>query len=170
MSRMLTSAALAAYTLLAITPAGAAEMKITGTMDAAVTQQQIIPLGSADRVVVGSLHKGSTKSAGSPLDGASLVTTDTVVLDRGNGPQAGVITLGSDKGSITNEIRGSLKTVMVDGRPRVTTSGSWKMIGGTGIFAGGTGHGSYSVRFTSKTDWMGEYNGVLNLPKREASR
>ena len=156
MSRMLTSAALAACTLLAVAPAGAAEMKITGTMEAAVTQQQVVPLGSADHVAVGSLHKGSTKSAGSPLDGAALVLTDMVVLDKGNGPQAGVITLGNDKGSMTNEIHGSLKTVMVDGQPRISTSGTYKMINGTGIFTGGSAHGTYTASFTSKTDWTGE--------------
>ena len=169
MSRKIT--ALAACTLLTLaTSAGAAEMKISGTMNASTTQQQVVPLGSADHVAVTMLDKGTTKSPGSPLDGATLVIAETVVLDKGNGPQAGDITLANDKGSITSEIRGTVKTVMVDGQPRVSTSGTYKMINGTGIFAGGSGHGTYDVTFTSKTDWMGEYKGVLVLPKREASR
>ena len=116
------------------------------------------------------LDKGTTKSPGSPLDGATIVLAETVVLDKGNGPQAGNITLATDKGSITNEFRGAVKTAMVDGQPHVTTSGTYKMIDGTGIFAGASGHGTYSASFTSKTDWMGEYKGVLNLPKRGGAR
>ena len=171
MSKIVTTAALAACTLLAVAPrADANEMKIAGGMSASVVQQQAIPLGSADHVALTMLEKGTTKSPGSPLDGATIMLADTAVLDKGNGPQMGEITLANDKGSITNEIHGAVKTVIVDGQPRVSTSGTYKMVSGTGIFAGASGHGTYSASFTSKTDWMGEYKGVLVLPKREAAR
>ncbi len=171
MSRIFTTAAFAACGLLWLaTGVNAAEMKIGGTMSASVTQQQVIPLGSADRIAITMLDKGTTKSSGSPLDGATIMLAEEAVLDKGNGPQIGTITLANDKGSITNEIHGAVKTVMVDGQPRVSTSGTYKMVDGTGLFAGASGHGTYSAAFTSKTDWEGEYKGVLVLPKHEASR
>lgn len=150
--------------------ATAAEMKVTGTMQASETQQQVLPSGGPDHIIVTMLDKGTTKSAGSPLDGATIVLSETAILDKGNGPQAGIISLANDKGSITDEIRGTVKTVMVDGKPHMTTSGTYKMIVGTGMFAGASGHGTYSVSFTSEKDWVGEYNGVLSMPKMEASR
>ena len=150
MSRLLTTAALAACTLLWFTPgAGAGEMKAAGTMNASIVQQQVVPLGSADHVVVTMLEKGTTASPGSPLDGATIVLADTVVLDKGDGPQVGNITLANDKGSITSELHGTVKTVMVDGQPRVSTSGTYKTVGGTGIFAGASGHGTYTASLTS---------------------
>lgn len=156
--------------LVSSTIASAQSMKVHGTFEASVTQQQAHLLGADGMVIVSQLAKGTTKSPGAPIDGAEMLLSENVVLDRGNGPEQGSVSYANDKGSVTDEIHGAVTTVMVDGQPHTTVSGTYKMISGTGIFAGGEGHGTYTVTFTSKTDYRGAYEGTLKLPKHEASR
>lgn len=148
----------------------AESMKVLGTFEAKVTQQQVHPLDAEGRVVVSELSKGTTKSPGAPIDGAEMLLSENVVLDKGNGPEQGSVSYANDKGSITNEIHGTVKTVMADGQPHTTISGTYKMIAGTGLFAGGEGHGTFTANYTSKTDYKGEYKGTLKLPNRQAAR
>ena len=156
--------------VLGTTVAHAQTMNTSGTFEAGITNQQVHPIGPNGMVIMSSLSKGTTRSPGAPIDGAEMLLSENVVLDRGNGPEQGSVSFVNEKGSLTNEIHGTVKTVLVDGQPRTTASGTYKMISGTGIFAGGEGHGTYAVTFTSKTDYKGEYKGVLTLPAREAAR
>ena len=152
------------------TIANAQTMKVLGTFEASVTQQQAHPLGADGMVIISQLSKGTTRSPGAPIDGAEMLLSENVVLNKGNGPEQGSVSYANDKGSVTDEIHGTVTTVMADGQPHTTVSGTYKMISGTGIFAGGEGHGTYTVTFTSKTDYKGEYKGVLTLPNHEATR
>lgn len=148
----------------------AAEKKVDGkpvdvTVNCDIVQQQTHPLGAPDSVVVAEVGKGTTKIPGDPIDGADVLMSETVVLDKGNGIDHGTISFANDKGSITNAYWGTAKTMMVDGQPRTTTSGLYKMTVGTGIYAGGSGQGTYSASFTPKTGFVSEFKGVLKTVK-----
>ena len=165
------SALFGASALLTLaTAAHATEMKVEGAFDLKVVQQIAQPLGDANHLLVAKIEKGSHKSPGSPLDGSDVMASETIVIDKGNGPENGTISFVNDKGSITNEYHGMVKTVIADGKPMTTTSGVYKMIAGTGMFTGATGHGTYSATVTSQTDASGGYKGTLTLPKHVAER
>ena len=99
-----------------------------------------------------------------------MLISENAVLDQGNGPKQGTSSIVNEKGSITSEFHGMYKTVMVDGQPHTTATGTYKVVAGTGLFAGGTGSGTFSMTSTSKTDFKSDYKGTLILPKKSAAR
>ena len=144
--------------------ASAAQMNVSGTFTGSCTMQDPHPLDRPDHVVVAQICKATNAGPGTPFDGATVAFSQIVVLDRGNGPQTGENAIVDKSGSITSTYSGVIKTILVDGQPRTTGAGTYHMVGGTGAYAGGAGHGTYDLTFTSPTDFVSHWNGVMQGP------
>ena len=157
---------------LAGAPAGglarADEVARGGTWTSKITQQEALPLGSADRLLVAQVAVGTNKGkAGDAyLDGAKAYFSEIVQLDRGNGPQTGTIAHVSDKGTVTSHYAGTITTTMMDGQPRTTGEGTWRLVSGTGAYGGASGSGTYTFTMVSQTDVAGEWKGGVSLPSQ----
>lgn len=158
----------AAASLALITAAAAGEADHAGTYTASIVKQEARPLGSPDRLLVAQVAQGTNRSTGATkfMDGAQALWSETVELDKGNGPQHGTISLVDAEGSTTSTYTGSLRTTMVDGQPRTTGQGTWRMVSGTGAHAGKAGQGSYTFTMTSQTEFTGEWKGTVSLASR----
>ena len=168
MRLILATQATAAALLFSSPAANAAPMKVSGTFTGSCTMQDPHPLADAGKVLVSQICKA--KNVGAPFDGDDVTFSQIIELDQGNGSQTGQNAILDSKGTTTNEYSGTIRTKMVDGQPRTTGSGTYKVVGATGVFTGGTGHGSYDLTFTSETDFVSQWTGVFEIPKRVGSR
>lgn len=125
--------------MAALSPANATG--ISGTFTGTCFQQDPRPLESPDHVLVSQLCKATNANPGGPFDGDAVIFSQIVDLNRGNGPQTGENAFIDKTGSLTAEYRGMIKTVLVDGQPRTTADGTYRWVHGTGVYAGGSGHG-----------------------------
>ena len=165
----LRGALLAASALaLAGGPAQADEVMRSGTWTSKITSREVVPLGGADRLLVAQMAVGTNKGrAGDPdLDAAKTYFSELVQLDRGNGPQAGTISQVGDDGTVTSHDAGTITTTMMDGQPRTTGEGTWRLVSGTGAYGGASGSGTYTFTMVSQTDVAGEWKGAVSLPSQ----
>lgn len=134
----------------------------TGHVDSQAPQE----LGP-NKVKVQQTASGVNTGPGTPFDGAKVQWKDTVTLENGQGPVQGTITLTTPSGTVTNVYEGKLNT---DAQGRVTGQGTWKDSSATGEFSGIKGKGTFTLGYTSKTDFMGEWNGDVQLPRQKSSK
>lgn len=92
---------------------------------------------------------------------------ETVTLKNGQGPVEGTITLTTPDGSTASAYRGMITT---DAQGRVTATGTYRDSAATGAFAGVKGKGTFSVVYSSKTDFSGQWKGDVTLPGQKSSR
>lgn len=169
MSSALSRGLLATATSLAlVTAVPAGEADHAGTYAATITRQEARPLGSPDRLLVAQVAQGSNRSTGATpfMEGAQAIWSETVELDKGNGPQRGMISLIDARGSTTSEYSGTLTTTMEGGQPRTTGQGTWRTVSGTGAYAGSEGSGTYTFTMTSQTAFTGAWKGKVSLARR----
>ncbi|GJD94758.1 hypothetical protein [Methylobacterium iners] len=142
-------------------------MPMGGTYTGRVDGQNVQPLGSPDHIKIEQTATGVNTGPGTPLDGAKVQWRETVTLKNGQGPVQGTITFTTPTGSTSSAYKG---TVTTDALGRVTASGTYRDSGATGEFAGVKGQGTFSVAYSSKTDFTGEWKGEVKLPKQKSSQ
>ncbi|GLS46510.1 hypothetical protein [Methylobacterium brachythecii] len=119
-----------------------------------------------NEVKVQQTASGLNNGPGTPLDGAKVQWVETVTLKNGQGPVQGTITFSTPVGSTSSAYKGMVAT---DAQGRVTAKGTYKDTASTGEFEGIRGKGSFTVTYTSKTDFTGEWKGDVTLPKQKTS-
>lgn len=120
-----------------------------------------------NEVKVQQTASGVNRGPGTPLDGAQVQWVETVTLKNGQGPVQGTITFTTPAGSTSSAYRG---TVMTDPQGRVTARGTYEDTAATGQFTGVKGKGTFTVAYSSKTDFTGEWKGEVTLPGQKSSR
>lgn len=92
---------------------------------------------------------------------------ETLTLKNGQGPVQGTITFTTPGGSTSSLYRGRVTT---DAQGRVTATGTYQDSAATGEFAGTKGKGSFSLAYTSKTEFAGQWQGEVTLPGQTSSK
>ncbi|HKH80582.1 MAG TPA: hypothetical protein VKA03_03040 [Methylovirgula sp.] len=150
----------AAAPLLMMGAAGAADSSdYGGSFTESIVHREARPLDAQGRVALADVLQGKNTNTGRQdyMDGAQILATDALALDKGNGPQNGIITFIKDGKTASSEYSGSVKTVMVDGKPQTSGEGTWKSLPGEAMI----GSGTYHWAMTSETDLSGEWEGHL---------
>lgn len=120
-----------------------------------------------NEVKVQQTASGTNTGPGTPLDGAKVQWVETATLKNGQGPVEGTITFTTPAGSTSSAYKG---TVTTDAQGRVTAKGTYKDASATGEFKGVKGQGTFTVAYTSKSDFMGEWKGEVTLPGQKSSK
>jgi hypothetical protein len=131
----------------------------SGTFTESVVKKVAMPLDAQGRVIVVQVLQGTNKNTGRDdyMDGAQLLSSETLTLDKGNGPQSGIVTFIKDGKGESYPYTGSVKTVLADGKPQTSGKGTWKALPGDSMI----GSGTYHWVLTSETDLSGEWKGHL---------
>lgn len=162
-SKLAAPAALAASLALV---AAAQAMPMGGSYTGRVDAQAPQVLGP-NHVRVQQTASGLNSGPGTPLDGAPVRWAETVTLKDGQGPVQGTITFTTPSGTTTSAYKG---TVATDAQGRVTATGTYRDTAATGEFKGIKGKGTFSVAYSSKTDFSGAWKGEVTLPGPKAAR
>ena len=161
------STTLAAIICAAMAPvAPALAMPMGGNYTGHVDNQTPQPLGP-NEVKIKQTASGMNTGPGTPLDGAKVQWVETVTLKNGQGPVQGTITFTTPSGATSSAYKGTATT---DPQGRVTAQGTYQVTNGTGELAGVKGNGTFSVAYTSKADFTGEWRGEVQLPGQKSSR
>ncbi|MDR7037344.1 MULTISPECIES: hypothetical protein [Methylobacterium] len=144
----------------------AAAMPMAGSFSGRVDNQAPQMLGP-NAVRVQQTANGLNAGPGTPLDGAKVQWSEIVTLTNGQGPVEGTITFITPSGTTSSPYTG---TVTTDPQGRVTARGKFRTGESTGDFAGLKGNGSFSVAYSSRTDFTGEWRGDFKMPGRKTSR
>ncbi len=120
--------------------------------------------GSGQSIFV-STAKGANKNTGASnyLAGASVVNVDTAAMVQGNGTHSGRATFTDGTSTVVKRFSGITTTKMVGGRPESTFQGTWKILSGTGRYAGATGNGTYKGRFETGSRYAVEWKGSTSM-------
>lgn len=157
---------LAATGSLMMAATAVSAMPMGGSYSGRVESQTPQILG-ANEVRVQQTATGVNAGPGTPLDGAKVQWVETVTLKNGQGPVEGTITFTTPSGTTSSNYQG---IVMTDAQGRITASGKYRDSAATGEFAGVKGSGTFSVAYTSKTDFTGEWKGQIKLPGQKAPK
>ena len=156
----------AALSLAPVLPAAALAMPMGGSFTGRVDSQAPQGLGP-NEVKLQQTASGINTGPGTPLDGARVQWVETVTLKNGQGPVQGTITFTTPGGTTSSLYRG---TVTTDAQGRVTATGTYRDSAATGEFAGTKGKGSFSLAYTSKTEFAGQWQGEVTLPGQKSSK
>ncbi|MFQ5660985.1 MAG: hypothetical protein ACE5GZ_11200 [Gammaproteobacteria bacterium] len=142
----------------------AGSTRITGKFSQSYSKQEALPIPQAQgHVIMLTESQGSNSSTNGSayMDGAKVVISEIVDLDRGNGPHQGYVTQTMPNGDETvTHFDGKVTTTMTaEGQPNTTFKGNWKAIRGTGQYSGIKGSGTYVGRFTSEKDYVVDWKG-----------
>ncbi|MFG7485838.1 hypothetical protein [Methylorubrum rhodesianum] len=165
MSRRSTILA-AVLSLAPVFSAASIAMPMGGSFTGRVDSQTPQVLGP-NEVKLRQTASGINTGPGTPLDGAQVQWVETVTLKNGQGPVEGTITFTTPGGSTSSRYKG---TVTTDGQGRVTASGTYRDGPATGEFAGTKGNGTFSLAYSSKTEFAGQWQGEVTLPGQKSSK
>ena len=101
--------------------------------------------------------------SGSYLSDARVVNVDTSAMVNGNGTHSGIATFSYGGNTVVKQFTGKVKTVMSNGKPESTFSGTWKVVRGTGEYARITGSGTYSGRFETSKKYTVAWKGTVSM-------
>ena len=161
-----TFATVAALTVALAFASTANAMPMGGRYTGHVDSQTPQILGP-NEVKIQQTASGINAGPGTPLEGAKVQWVETVTLKNGQGPVEGTITFTTPAGSTSSAYRGMVAT---DPQGRVTASGTYKDTAATGEFMGVKGKGNFTVAYTSKMDFTGEWKGEVTLPNQKSSK
>lgn len=143
--------------------------KIAGKIAAVYTKQERMDIGDTEEhTVVLGRSEGTNESMGKvvSMDGAQAVNIGFNDVIKGNGVHQGYIILAKNSDTTFAKWNGHVSTTMSpDNIPITSFEGTFSYIGGRGKFAGITGNGTYSGKFTSKTEYTVEWQGEYSLKK-----
>jgi hypothetical protein len=162
--RTMTLAAIVGAAIAPVAPALA--MPMGGHYTGHVDNQTPHPVG-LNEVEIQQTASGLNTGPGTPLDGAKVQWVETVTLKNGQGPVRGTITFTTPSGATSSAYKGVATT---DSQGRVTARGTYQVISGTGELAGVKGNGDFSVAYTSKADFTGEWRGEVQMPGQKSSK
>ncbi len=97
-----------------------------GKMSVTVVQQEMRPIDAAGHVIIAEVSKAKNVSTGriAWMDGAEVVLSEVVDLDKGAGIAHGSGAHVKDGASMPFSYVSNIKTVMMDGKPVMTTEGT----------------------------------------------
>jgi hypothetical protein len=165
MSRRSTILA-AVLSLAPVFSAASIAMPMGGSFTGRVDSQTPQVLGP-NEVKLRQTASGINTGPGTPLDGAQVQWVETVTLKNGQGPGDATTTTTPPGGSTPPRYKG---TVTTDAQGRVTASGTYRDGPATGEFAGTKGNGTFSLAYSSKTDFAGQWQGEVTLPGQKSSK
>ena len=142
----------------------AGSTRIAGTFSQSYSKQEVLPIPQAQgHIIMLTESQGSNSNTNGSgyMDGAKVVISEIVDLNRGNGPHQGYVTQTMSNGDETvTHFNGKVTTTMTaEERPNTTMKGSWKTIRGTGQYSGIKGSGTYAGYFTSEKDYVVDWKG-----------
>jgi hypothetical protein len=159
--------ALPATLLLAAMGNSAKVAHVSGKFLMKYTQQHPLPTGGpAAPLLLASESKGTNSNTGQTeyMDGAAVTIVETADLTQGSGPHRGYVTFAKGGETSLNRFSGQIATRASETKQPVTTfEGTWTKISGTGRYDGVTGHGRYTGRMLSPTEFEVDWTGDLNL-------
>jgi len=134
----------------------------SGSFNGTITKQDGLPIDlNGQHVMALGLSNGINKSTGNMdyFDGGDIVVTDIVDIVNGNGTHSGYWTVSQNGETVTNKLTGTMTTVMAaDGKtPMTTINGTFDNVYGTGVHGTIHPYGSYTVTFTSPTEYVSEW-------------
>lgn len=151
--------------VLGWSPAGAPS-KIGGTFALKYAEQHPLPVPDADgHVLLLGRVQGVNRSTGPTeyMDRADVTNLEFADLVQGNGPQQGYITMSRGADTAITQWSGKVTTTLSPQKTPITTfEGTWNKVRGTGRYQGVTGRGAYKGRFTSKTEYVVDWNGQIS--------
>ena len=156
----------AGLSLAPLLPAVAVAMPMGGSFTGRVDSQTPQVLGP-NEVKLQQTASGINTGPGTPLDGARVQWVETVTLKNGQGPVEGTITFTTPAGTTSSVYKG---TVTTDAQGRVAATGTYRDSAATGEFAGVKGKGTFSLAYTSKTEFAGQWQGEVTLPGQRSSK
>jgi len=98
---------------------------------------------------------------GGYMASARIANSEFLDLVQGNGPHQGYITMTEGDGETVSRWSGQVTTRMEGEQPVTTFKGSWKVVSGNGKYADISGGGTYQGHFTSKTDYVVDWQGSV---------
>ncbi|GEM_PF-707721 len=142
---------------------------IAGKITCTDTDPKQIDVGNTkDHIISLGTSEGTNISTGEHefMDGAQAVNMAYNDLVEGNGPQQGYMKLTKNGDTVFSVWRGKVvATINPEGTPSTTFEGIVSFIKGTGRFENIQGSGSYTGRYTSKTDYIVEWKGKYFIEK-----
>lgn len=147
-------------------PSAVVAMPMGGSYTGRVDSQAPQVLGP-NEVKIQQTASGLNRGPGTPLDGAQVQWVETVTLKNGQGPVEGTITFTTPAGTTSSVYKG---TVTTDAQGRVAATGTYRDSAATGEFAGVKGKGTFSLAYTSKTEFAGQWQGEVTLPGQRSSK
>jgi hypothetical protein len=161
-------AAVAAITLICGIWSVAAEAGVnamSGKANLTYTKREALPVGDTEgHVLMMTESSGPNTSTGDWdfMKGATATSRSQLDLTKGNGTQSGYFSLSKEKDMTTASYSGTVKTVLTpEGKPFTSFSGEWKYVKCAGRYEGCTGQGVYHGYFTSETESVVEFKGII---------
>jgi hypothetical protein len=144
-----------------------AQTKISGKMTMTYTKMDSIVVDDTDGHNISlAISKGTNADTGENgfLDGAEAINYSYGDLAKGSGSHQGYATLKKGDDMIITKWKGEVKTTMTaEGTPKTTFSGTFEYIKGAGQFKGIKGAGTYKGHFTSKSEYIADWEGEYSL-------
>jgi hypothetical protein len=161
-------AAVTAITLICViwtTAATAGVNAMSGKANLTYTKREVLPVGDTEgHVLMLTEASGPNTSTGGWdfMKGATATSRSQLDLTKGNGTQSGYFSLSKEEDMTTVSYSGTVRTVLTpEGKPFTSFSGEWKYVKCAGIYEGCTGQGVYQGYFTSETDSVVEFKGII---------
>ena len=142
-----------------------APSKIAGTFALKYAEQHPLPVPDASgHVLLLGRVQGVNRSTGPTkyMDKADVTNLEFADLVQGNGPHQGYVTMSQGPDSAITEWSGKVTTTLSPEKTPITMfEGTWNKVRGTGRYQGVTGRGAYKGHFTSKTEYVIDWNGQI---------
>ena len=143
--------------------------KIAGKIASVYTKEERMDIGDTEKhTVILAKSEGTNESIGKVvyMDGAQVININFSDVIKGNGDHQGYIILAKNSDTTFAKYNGHVSTTMSpDNIPITSFEGTFSYIGGKGKFAGITGTGTYSGKFTSKNEYTVEWQSEYSLKK-----
>ena len=150
-------------------PAMAEYSRISGAFKSVkYTKQEAIPVPQTQGHIIMLTNAATMNTDTSDtgfMNGANVVISEIVDLDKGTGPSNGYVTFTMNNGDeIVCKINGNISTTMsADGQPHTGFSGKWSYISGKGKYTNITGSGNYQGHFVAQDEFVVDWNGYYFL-------
>jgi len=146
----------------------AEEHAMSGKAKMTVIKKEVIPVGDTEgHVLMLSEAQGSNTNTGDWIfmDGAESISRTQLDLIKGSGIQSGYFIMSKDENQTIVKYKGSVKTVISpENKPLTSFEGTWTYYKCSGIYEGCQGQGEYRGKYISETEYIAEFNGLINKP------
>lgn len=143
--------------------------KISGKMTATYTKMDSTVVGDVPghTMILGTSEGTNTNTGENAfMDGAQITNLSFSDLVQGNGTNQGYVIFTKDGDVTYAKWQGKVTTTKTDeGEPDTSLEGTFDYTKGTGQFENIKGKGSYTGKFTSKTEYTVEWQGSYSIGK-----
>ena len=149
--------------LLAVPSLAGEKHKVSGKMTMDYPEQERIEVGDTkDHALTFGTANGTNECTGEHafMDGAQVVNMAFGDLVQGSGSHQGYVKLSLGDDAVFCKWEGAvITTVPEEGAPIMSFEGTYSYIKGTGQYENIQGRGTYKGAFTSKTQYVAEWEG-----------